>query len=112
MGGIKQYVELPPPQPDAPGMFRCAQPGYLKKFFEQEGFKNIKEVSVDFALSVDSVDTYWNLVTEMASPDALTNADEVTKQNIKEKVFENASKFKSDSGFSLPASAIVITARK
>ncbi|MCB0689483.1 MAG: class I SAM-dependent methyltransferase, partial [Saprospiraceae bacterium] len=29
MGAIKRNIDLPTPPPDAPGMFRCAQPGAL-----------------------------------------------------------------------------------
>src|SRR5437879_5651257 len=38
MGIINKHVEVPPPLPGAPGMFRCAKPGTISDIFARSGF--------------------------------------------------------------------------
>ena len=38
MSTINKNIELPPPVPGAPGMFRCATPGLMKSIFETSWF--------------------------------------------------------------------------
>jgi SAM-dependent methyltransferase len=113
MGSIKKFIDIPPPSnPDAPGMFRCAQPGYISNFFEQAGLKNISEKSVDFTQDLDSFQLYWDLFTDMSSLDVLNNADNNTKEKIKSTACENSTKFLDETGLHLPSSAIIISAQK
>ena len=42
MGTISRNMELPPPPPGAPGMFRCAKDGLMADLFQQAGLKNIE----------------------------------------------------------------------
>jgi ubiquinone/menaquinone biosynthesis C-methylase UbiE len=114
MAIIRKYADIPAPDPNVPGLFRCAEYGYLTNYFKQAGFRNINEKIVDFQLKVDSIETYWDWNTEVAAPvvSGLNKVDEVTKEKIKKEVFEEASKYKKDASVSLPASAVVITAQK
>ncbi len=114
MNIIIKYVETPPPDPSAPGLFRCAEPGYIKNYFEKAGFKNISEKIVDFGFKADSINVYWNWNTEVAAPvvAGLSKADEATKEKIKKEVFEEATKYKKNGSVNLPASASIITAQK
>ena len=57
MGTINKNMELPPPPPGAPGMFRCAKPGLMKEIFEKAGFKNITEKEVASKVNSGTVDT-------------------------------------------------------
>lgn len=41
MGIIKDYLELPPPMPNAPGPFAFADPNYLEDVLNQAGFQQI-----------------------------------------------------------------------
>jgi ubiquinone/menaquinone biosynthesis C-methylase UbiE len=114
MSVINKLVDMPVPAPDSPGLFRCAQPGYIKNYFDQAGFTNISEKTVDFEFSVDSIQDYWSFMTEVAAPvvAGLNKADNATREKIKSQVFENAEKYKSGAKVNLPCSAIVITAQK
>jgi ubiquinone/menaquinone biosynthesis C-methylase UbiE len=112
MIAIKQFIEIPPPKPDAPGMFRCAAPGFLKGFFEQAGLQNISEIPVDFEQNFDSLQFYWEFYTEVANIDILNNSDEITKEKVKSKVFEYGAKYLDETGLTIPSYAIVVKARK
>lgn len=113
MGTIQRNMELPPPPPGAPGMFRCAKPGLMKEIFEKAGFKNVTEMEVPSKLNSGTVETYWNMITEIGAPvvAALSKADESMQQKIKQEVFELVSN-KYPGTVAIDASAIVISAEK
>ena len=113
MGTINRNMELLPPPPGSPGMFRCAKPGLMKEFFEKAGFKNITEKEVATKLNSGTVENYWNMMTEIGAPivAALSKADEAMHQKIKKEVFELVSQ-KYPGNVAIDASAIVISAEK
>lgn len=113
MGTINKNMELPPPIPGAPGMFRCAQPGLVKGLFEKAGLKNITEKEVASKLNSGTVETYWNMMTEIGAPivAALSKADDATRQKIKKEVFELVQQ-KYPGTVAIDANAIVISAEK
>src|SRR5687767_4647597 len=90
MGTVNRNMELPPPLPGAPGMFRCAEPGLIKKIFEKAGLKNVTEKPVASTMNAGDVDTYWNMTSEIAAPfvAAMSKADEATREKIKKEVYE------------------------
>ena len=113
MGTINKNMELPPPPSAAPGMFRCAKPGLMKEVFEKAGFKNITEKEISTKLNSGNVDTYWNMMTEVAAPvvAALSKADDAMHQKIKKEVFEMVSQ-KYPGNVAVDACAIVISGEK
>jgi len=113
MGTINRNMELPAPPPGAPGMFRCAKPGLMKEVFEKAGFRNITEKEVLSKLNSGTVQTYWDMMTEIGAPivAALSQADENMRQKIKREVFELVTQ-KYPGNVAIDASAIVISAEK
>jgi ubiquinone/menaquinone biosynthesis C-methylase UbiE len=113
MGTINKNMELPPPPPGAPGMFRCAKPGLMKDIFEKAGFKNVTEKEVPSKLNSGTVETYWNMITEVGAPivAALSKADDALRQKIKKEVFELVGQ-KYPGKVAIDANAIVISAEK
>jgi len=113
MGTINRNMELPAPPPGAPGMFRCAKPGLMKEVFEKAGFRNVTEKEVLSKLNSGTVQTYWDMMTEIGAPivAALSQADENMRQKIKREVFELVTQ-KYPGNVAIDASAIVISAEK
>jgi ubiquinone/menaquinone biosynthesis C-methylase UbiE len=110
---IEANMQLDPPPPGSPGMFRCATPGLMKSIFEKAGFKNITESPVNSKVHAGKVDTYWNMMTEVAAPfvAALSKADDATRQKIREEVFAKV-KERYPGEVNIDAKAIVISAEK
>ena len=106
-------MELPPPVPGAPGMFRCAKPGLMKDVFEKAGFKNIAEKEVASKLNSGTVEIYWNMMTEIGAPivAALSKADDRLREKIKKEVVELVGQH-YPGHVSIDAGAIVISAKK
>lgn len=113
MGTINRNMDLPPPPPGAPGMFRCAQPGLMKGIFENAGFKNIQVKEVSSKLNSGTVETYWEMMTEIGAPivAALSKADEPMRQKIKEEVF-GLVKEKYPGNVAIDCGALVISGEK
>jgi ubiquinone/menaquinone biosynthesis C-methylase UbiE len=111
---INQNVEMPPTGPDTPGLFRCAKPGFMSAHFEQAGLKNIEEKDVSFAFDVDSIDVYWNFITEVAAPvvAGLNKADAAGKAKIKAEAYEAAKAFERGGRYIFPACATIITGER
>lgn len=114
MGVVNRNMELPPPPPGAPGMFRCAQPGLIKSIFEKAGLKNVTETPVASKLKSGTTDNYWQMMTEIAAPfvAAMSKADEPTRQKIKTEVFEAINQRFPDGKVFIDCAAIVVAGEK
>lgn len=86
---INKYIKLSPSSPGAPGMFRCAQPGFMANIFEQAGFKHITEQEIADQVDFVNADTYWqNRMDLSESVIAMLNkADDTTIAAIKNDVY-------------------------
>jgi ubiquinone/menaquinone biosynthesis C-methylase UbiE len=89
MGIIKKHVEMPAPDPAAPGMFRCAKPGLISNIFAASGFKNTDEHTILGKADYKDADTYWQCMMDVAAPviAVMEKADEATKAAIKNDMY-------------------------
>lgn len=87
---LSNNIEISQPPANAPGMFRCAKPGFIKELFEKAGFKNVKDETINGKLDYDSAEQYWQMMNEVAAPvvGALSKADEIVRKKIKDELFE------------------------
>ena len=113
MGTINKNMELPPPPPGGPGMFRCAKPGLMEEIFTQAGFKDIRVKEVSSKLNAGTVNNYWNMMTEVAAPvvAALGKADDNMLKKIKDQVYQLVSE-KYPGHVAIDANALLISAVK
>ena len=111
---IQKNMQLPTPPPGSPGMFRCAEPGLMSNIFKQAGLKNIEETEVQGKLNSGTADVYWNMMTEVAAPfvAALSKADDVMKEKIKNEVFELVNHKYPDGNVMIESSALVLYGEK
>lgn len=114
MGTINNFMQLPPPPPGSPGMFRCAKEGLMADLFKQAGLKNIVQKEVTGKLPSGTADIYWDLMTEVGAPvvAALSKANEEMKQKIKTEVFRKINEKYPDGNVEIDSSSIVIYAEK
>lgn len=112
MGTMISKLQLTPPGPGSPGLFRCTQPGFMAQLFSEQGLKNINEKLITGKLPCGTLETYWNFVTEVASPAAFSKADEGVKHQIKEEVLEKIKQKCPDGNIALDSRAIVICGEK
>lgn len=114
MGTINRDMELSGPPPGAPGMFRCAENGFMTNLFEQAGLKNTSQKEINGKLNSKTTDTYWNMMTEVGAPivAALSKADDTMKAKIKSEVYELVNQKYPDGNVVIDCSALVIYGEK
>jgi ubiquinone/menaquinone biosynthesis C-methylase UbiE len=114
MGVIKKYVELPPPLPDAPGMFRCAKPGLIADIFTKTGFKHVGEQEMTGKVDFVDANTYWENMMDIAAPviTVMDKADDATKAAIKNDVHAMINAHSINGRALLDYSAIIIYGEK
>ena len=114
MGTINKNMELPPPPPGAPGMFRCAKDGFISNLFLQAGLNNISQTEITGKLNCKTMDAYWNMMTEVGAPivAALSKADDVMKEKIKKEVYMALNQKYPDGNIQIDSSALVIYGEK
>ena len=113
-GTINRNMQIPPPPPEAPGIFRCAKIGLMANIFSQAGFKNISEKEVACKLNCLTADIYWQMMTEIAAPvvAALKNADDLMKEKIKQEVYDSVNEKYPEGNIIMDGSSIVIYGEK
>jgi len=114
MGTISKNIEITPPPPGAPGMFRCAKEGFMTDLFSQAGLKNVSAKEVTGKLNCKTTDVYWSLMNEVAAPvvAALSKADEALKQKIKTEVYSLVNERYPEGAVAIDSSALVIYGEK
>jgi len=114
MGTISKNMELPPPPPGAPGMFRCATDGFMSILFSQAGLNNISQNIIPGKLNSKTTDVYWEMMTEVGAPivAALSNADDSMKEKIKTEVYKIVNDRFPDGNVVIDCSSIVVYGEK
>jgi len=111
---INKNMDLPAPPPESPGIFRCAESGFIQSIFQQAGFKNTSEQEVNGKLKCGTTDVYWNMMTEVAAPvvSALSKASESLKEKIRSEVYQVVGEKYPDGNIRIDSSALVIYGEK
>ena len=114
MGTINKNMELPPPPPGSPGMFRCAKDGFISEIFSQAGLKNISQTEIFGKLNCKTIDAYWGMQTEVGAPivAALGKASDDVKEKIKIETYAALSQKYPDGNIIIDSSALVIYGEK
>lgn len=111
---IKQFIELPPPDPDAPGLFRLAKPGDLAALARDAGLLFVSEeeftAEVRFASSRDYYDSLMDMAAPLQNLFAKLSADH--KQQAEQRIVSGAEAYPRDGTIALPIAVRFVTARK
>ena len=114
MQAIATEVTLAPPDPDGPGMFRCAAPGSVSALYEAAGLRDVAEWNVDVELVTQSPAQYWEMISEHVSlaAAALQQVDEPARQRIAEAVIAKAGAYEEGGKVRIPGVARCIVGTK
>src|SRR5690349_19236713 len=85
MRAIGTEVELPPPDPNGPTMFRYAAPGAISTVYENAGLHDVAEWDVGVDLVTPSPEEYWTVMSEHVSLAiaALQQMDEAARKRAR-----------------------------
>lgn len=110
MAAINRHVELPRPAEGAPGLFRCATPGFLSDVFAEAGLRDVVEDHVSCDLVLATPQQYWDFMNDVAAPvvAGLTGVDGATRARIHGEVIEQAQRCRRDGSIRLQSTAAVV----
>jgi ubiquinone/menaquinone biosynthesis C-methylase UbiE len=114
MAAIKQVIELPPPDPTAPGIFRLAKPGELAGMFQQAGLGDVTDQEFLAEWSYASADEYYTSLMEIAAPvqNLMAKLTDAQKQDVKHRIIQAASDFTRGERVVFPMAVRIVAGRK
>jgi SAM-dependent methyltransferase len=114
MKAIATEVEVPPPDPDGPNMFRFGSPGVIGAVYESAGLRDVAEWDVGVELVTESPDEYWRVMSEHVSlaAAALQQLDAPARERVRAAAIAKVSAFESDGEVRVPGLARCILGTK
>ena len=114
MQAIAAEVEMPPPDPNGPGMFRCNAPGMVSALYEAAGLRDVSEWDVPIEQVTASPAGYWEMVSEVVAPAVavLEQVDDPTRARIAATVIAKVGEFETDGTVRIPGVARCIVGTK
>jgi ubiquinone/menaquinone biosynthesis C-methylase UbiE len=114
LGAVHRVLELPPPSPEAPGLFRCAGPGRLRTLLQRAGFREIAEREIAGEVVYGGAEHYWSIMTEVSGTASalLAQAEPAKREEIRKDVFAQIAKRAPFGPVRFPFAAVVASARK
>lgn len=68
MKTMQKHIDIPKPDPDAPGIFAFAEEGRIAAQFESAGFENVSQEGYDITWKYRDVDEYMRSFQEISAP--------------------------------------------
>ncbi len=111
---IKQFVTLPPPAPDQPGLFRLAKAGDLLGIAEKAGLQAVTDDEVLGESPFDSAEQYLTSVLELAAPlqPLFAKLSGEQRGRAEAEIRNAADRYRRDGKISLPMAVRIVVARK
>jgi ubiquinone/menaquinone biosynthesis C-methylase UbiE len=111
---IKQFVELSPPDPTAPGIFRLAKPGELASMLEQAGLANISEQEFPGDVRFAVADDYFSSLMDIAAPiqNLWAKLSAAQQAEAKQRIIQTAGQYHKGTAIALPIAVRIVAAQK
>jgi ubiquinone/menaquinone biosynthesis C-methylase UbiE len=114
MDVIKQFIDLPPPDPTAPGIFRLAKPGELAGVLLQAGFSDIGEEEFVADVRFASGEEYYDSLMDIAAPiqNLFAKLTDQQKAEARSRIVQAAGAYKWSGMVALPIAVRFVSARR
>ena len=114
MEAIKKVVELPTPDPTAPGIFRLAKPGDLAGMVQQTGLVDVTDQEFLAEWSYASAEEYYTSLMEIAAPvqNLMAKLSAAQVQEVRRLITQAATQYQRGSRITFPLAVRVVAARK
>ncbi len=111
---IKQFIDLPPPDPTAPGIFRLAKPSDLAEMLRQTGFSNLSEEEFLADVRFSSGEDYYTSVMDIAAPiqNLFAKLSDEQKADARSRIVASANQYRRTDGIALPIAVRMVAACK
>ena len=111
---IKQFLDLPQPDPTAPGIFRLAKPGDLAEMLQQAGFTNLSEEEFIADVRFPSGEEYYASLMDIAAPiqNLFAKLSDQQKTAARDRIVTSVDQYRRADGIALPIAVRMVAARK
>ncbi len=111
---IGQVIDLPPPDPAAPGIFRLATPGDLAGMLQQAGLTDVTDQEFLAEWSYASAEDYYTSLTEIAAPiqNLMAKLSDAQQRDAKRLIIHAASNYRRGDRITFPIAVRMVAARK
>jgi SAM-dependent methyltransferase len=115
MKTVAAELNLPPPPPDAPGLWALGDQHKVERLLRDAGLGEIRVEVLDSEVEFDSAEQWVDATTRLAGPlrAVFANLDQGTRDAIERRIVEAATPFEqSDGHVSIPQQMLVASARR
>ncbi len=111
---IKQFIEIPPPDPTAPGIFRLAKPGELADMLQQAGFTDISEHEFLGDVQFPAAEEYFTSLMDIAAPiqNLWAKLSPTQQTEARGNIIQTAGQYRKGAVIALPIAVRMVSARK
>lgn len=114
MDVIKSITPLPPPDPDAPGIFRLAKAGDLAGILQQAGLTLLDDEEFTAEVAYESGEEFFRGLMDIAAPIQNLFAKLTAAQQVEAErgIIATVSDYRGPQGVTLPIAVRMVSARK
>ncbi|MDP1768239.1 MAG: methyltransferase domain-containing protein [Nitrospirota bacterium] len=114
MMAIKQVIELPPPDPTAPGIFRLAKPDDLAGMLQQAGLIDVTDQEFLAEWSYASADEYYTSLMDIAAPiqNLMARLSPAQTQEVRRLITQAVTPYQEGHRIVFPLAVRIVAARK
>ena len=114
MDVIKSIITLPPPDPDAPGIFRLAKPGDLKGMMEGASLAPLSEEEFLADVTYATAEEFFSSLMDIAAPiqNLFTTLTAEQKAQAERGIIDATNQYRRHDQIVLPIAVRVVAARK
>ncbi|MBH0208607.1 MAG: methyltransferase domain-containing protein [Nitrospira sp.] len=111
---IKQIVEIPLPDPTAPGIFRLAKPGDLAAMLQQAGLVDISEQEFLGDVQFPVAEEYFSSLMDIAAPiqNLWATLSPTQQAEARERIIQTAGQYLKGSVIALPIAVRMVAGHK
>ena len=111
---IKQFIDLPQPDPSTPGIFRLAKPGELADMLQQAGLIDVSEHEFLGDVQFSAAEEYFSSLMDIAAPIQNLWAKLTPEQQTEARgnIIQTAGQYRKGSVIALPIAVRMVSARK
>lgn len=111
---IKQFIDLPAPDPTAPGIFRLAKSGELAGMLQQAGFTDISEQEFLGDVRFATAEEYFSSLMDIAAPiqNLWAQLNPAQQTEAKQRIIHTAGQYRKNSVVGLPIAVRFVAGRK
>jgi enediyne biosynthesis protein CalE5 len=113
MDTIKQFIDVPPPDPAAPGIFRLAQPGELAALLQQSGFTDVADHEFIADVRFTAAEDYFASLMDIAAPiqNVWAKLSPGQQTEAKQRIIQTSGDHRRGSAVALPIAVRMVAAR-